>query len=179
MATAADLRRKKPATRVLAVVLDADTAEVIEMKFQAMGRVAWNALIEDHPATPEQQQAFVNEQLAQGVPPSKVERLRWHHDTFPPAAMAACLVDPKVTLEEAHEIWDDNDDWSIDELTKILVACVAVNETSGTAEWGKAFAAIPVSGTSSPQPTTTGSPTANGSHGRKTTKTKRSPTSGT
>ena len=171
------LHKKQPAERTLTVRQDSSGA-TIELTFRATGRIAWGALVESYPATDAQQQEFLDQQLMQGTPPTRCDRLRWNYDTFPPAAIAACCADPAgLTLEQATEWWT-SDDWSADELTKVMAACIAVNETSGTAEWGKASAATADSATSSPPATTTGSPTANGKAGPKTTKTKRSPTSG-
>jgi hypothetical protein len=169
------LKGKKPAERVLTVRQDS-SGKTIELTFRAIGRKPWGELLEAYPATDTQQQEALEEQLNRGVPPTRCERLRWDYDLFPPAAIAACCVDPAdVTLEQATEWWT-SDDWSADELTKVMAACIAVNETSGTAEWGKGSAATPASGTNSPQPTATASRTPSSKPGPKTTKTKRSRT---
>lgn len=167
-----DVLSKAPAERTLTVRQDA-TGKTMELTFRSIGREPWEKLIEDHPATDEQQQVALDEQLKRGVPPTRCERLRWNYDLFPPAAIAACCVDPAdVTLEEATEWWT-SEKWSADELTKVMAACIAVNESSGTAEWGKGSAATPASGTSSPPAASTASRSANGARGRKTTKTRR------
>lgn len=172
MATAADLLGKKPAQRILNIVVDPDEHKSIDVLIRSIGRKPWEKLIEGHPATDEQQNDFVQQQLRQGVPPSRAERLRWNHETFPPAAIAACLVDPVLTIDQAQEIWD-SERWSQDELAKLFAGCVAVNETSGTAEWGKGSAATRDSETSSPSAATTGSRTPSSKPGPRTTRTKR------
>jgi hypothetical protein len=63
----------------------------VPFRFRAMPRKAYRELIEAHP--------------------DPAGEKRWNDETFPPALIAACAVDPEMTLEQAttvYEKWDEN-----------------------------------------------------------------------
>lgn len=78
------------------------------------------------------------EDLIEAHPPPKAEKdeKRWNNDTFIPALMVACCVEPGLTLEHATEIWTGNDNgpawgkWSADQLA---AAAIDVNERASKA----------------------------------------------
>lgn len=85
----------------------ADLAERIEAasepyRFRKLGRLQWRALGDEHPATEEQRkEAETNSE----------RRLEMDYETFWPAAIAACSLDPVLT--EADVVWlrDGDDEW--------------------------------------------------------------------
>lgn len=139
MAAIDDLLAKKPRRRHVTVTVDPDTTPpaTVTLTFDALPREKWRKLIEAHPATDEQQNEYALAQQRQGIPPSKMQRLAWHADTFPPAAIAACAVDPELSVDDAQALWE-SDRYTDDELSRILSAVLAANESAeGTVAWGK------------------------------------------
>jgi hypothetical protein len=61
-------------------------------------------------------------------PPSKKDKdsgAMWNVETFAPAVMAACTINPPMTEEQALELWN-SDDWSRGELFDWFMACIDV-----------------------------------------------------
>lgn len=77
--------------------------EEVELTFQALSQVALDKIQGLHPPTPEQ--------TAKGMVFNK--------DTFPPALVAACSYDPKLSLKDANEIWN-SPEWSTGELNYLF-----------------------------------------------------------
>jgi hypothetical protein len=73
---------------LLAVEQEAEAATV-EFVIQPISATAWRRLIAEHPP-----------------PPGDLEGWRWDLETFPPAALAACTVDPAMTEKQASELAD-------------------------------------------------------------------------
>src|SRR3954471_16505238 len=67
----------------------------VTLKYQAIGMREYDRLVSKHPPKPEQ----------------RVDGASFDIDTFAPALISACAVDPEITLAEAKEIWN-SDDWS-------------------------------------------------------------------
>lgn len=115
---------------VLQAAIDAAQEEYDEnsVKFtaKALGRRKLDELVKQHAPTEEQQAAF--QELVKNAPlAAKNGELPYNTETLPPALLAAALVEPAFTLDEARELWD-SDDWSDAELATILNACWAVNK---------------------------------------------------
>lgn len=109
--------------------------------FQAIGNRAWEALKAAHPPTDEQQGAQRQEQLDRGVMPSKIQKLRWNPDTFPPALIAASAVSPKITPDQARRLWVD-DKRNPAELDKLFSAALLANESAAQVRLGKDWETI-------------------------------------
>lgn len=147
----AALLAKKPRTLSATVTVDPGPPAVnVTLTFQALPRDEWRALIEAYPATDEQQNEAVQAQARQGIAPSKIQRLRWNADTFPPAAIAACCIEPAgLSLSDAEAIWS-SPDYNDDELQRIFSAVLAANESAdGSVMWGKGSGTTPASGKNS------------------------------
>lgn len=85
------------------------TSEVT-MKFQAIGMRAYDNLVAKHPPKPDQ----------------RAEGSSFNMDTFAPALIAACAVEPEISLEEAKQIWD-SDDWSRGDVMVLFRNAVELN----------------------------------------------------
>lgn len=99
-ATLEMLRGKRRRTKDLKFKIGDD--EVV-LKFQAISAKELDALRSRHKPTMDQ----------------KMEGMQFNPETFPPALISACLVQPVMTYEEAKEIWD-SDDWSQGELATLF-----------------------------------------------------------
>jgi len=99
------------------------------MTFRGIGRARYDALQERHPPTAEQQ-LKTKQQLGTD------DKLAWNPDTFPPALIAACLVEPKLTEEEVQRLWI-SDEWNQAELATLITTALEVNSTRRTVELGK------------------------------------------
>lgn len=77
----------------------------VDLRLRALPRREYRALLESHPAVK--------------------EGADWNADTFPPALLAACLVQPEFTLEQATEIWDE---WETEEASRLFLAAYYLNE---------------------------------------------------
>lgn len=67
----------------------------LKMKFQAIGGKDYDKLIEAHPPTAAQ----------------KRQQASFNIDTFAPALIAACSLSPRLTVEQAEQLWV-SEDWS-------------------------------------------------------------------
>lgn len=87
---------------------EGDTA--LTLVFQAMGSKAYDDLIAAHPPTKEQ----------------KAQDAAWNPDTFAPALIAGCSVEPKIDDDTAVSIWA-SDSWSRGELMDLFMSVVRLN----------------------------------------------------
>jgi hypothetical protein len=114
---------------------------VAHFTFRSIGRAAFDALVDAHPPTPAQR--------AKAKSFGVNGEMQWNMDTFPPALVAACLVEPKLSAEEMLAIWRD-DSWNQVELNDLFLAAVNVNGTRRTVDVGKGSKSTPSSARSSP-----------------------------
>lgn len=63
-------------------------------------------------------------------------QLEFNPETWPPAIIAASLVEPELSTEEVQEMWDD-DNWTEAELLLLLGAAMEVNQQVRSVNWGK------------------------------------------
>ena len=80
--------------------------------FTSMGRVAFNALSAEHPAT--------------DADTARDPDAQWDAETFPPALIAASLTDPVMTVDEVTALFADPA-WNDAELAALVAAALAVN----------------------------------------------------
>ncbi len=114
----------------------AETGAVATFFFRAIGRKAYEKLIEEHPATEEQQREARERGANAGLAP-QLARLHWNADTFPPALIAAASYEPKISHEEAWEIFHVSEDWNEGELTTLFVTARSAQEGRDVADLGK------------------------------------------
>jgi len=107
IATFEDLINKPARTREIVLKVSED-AEV-SVKLKALGSKSYDDLLGQHPPTPEQ----------------KREGQTYNADTFAPALIAACAVEPALTPTEAKQIWNSAE-WSRGEVSELFIACVEV-----------------------------------------------------
>lgn len=96
------LRSKKRRTKTIPVNIN---GEDVEFELQALSAHELDKLQAKHQPTASQ----------------KLQGMAWNGDTFPPALVAACLVDPEVSAEEMTEIWTSGE-WSTGELSTLFNA---------------------------------------------------------
>ncbi len=113
-----------------------ETGAVVSFTFRSIGRKAYEKLIEDHPATSEQQKQAREDGQAAGLS-AQLSRLQWNSDTFPPALIAAASYEPKITDEEAWELFHVSDDWNSAELTSLFVTARDAQQARDVADLGK------------------------------------------
>ena len=82
----------------------------VTLKYQAIGMRAYDALVGKHPPKPEQ----------------RAEGNSFNIDTFAPALIAACSVEPEISLEQAKEIWN-SEDWSRGDVMVLFRNAVELN----------------------------------------------------
>lgn len=116
-----------------------DTDSVAYFKLRAIGRAAFDALVNAHPPT--------SAQRAKAKSLGLGGEMAWNPDTFPPALVAACLVDPEMTEDQARLLWED-DSWNAAETQALMDAALEVNGTRSIVELGKDSAKIRSSGPS-------------------------------
>lgn len=112
-ATSLDLlKKKKPVTREVTVVVQEDDGETVEVSlvFQSMGSKAYDDLVAKYPPTEKQ----------------KKEGLTYNIEKFAPALVAECCVEPEMSLDDAKEIFE-SDSWNRGELMMLFFAAVEVN----------------------------------------------------
>jgi hypothetical protein len=111
-ATIDELIHKPRSTTEFSLVLsdgNGGTNEVT-LKYRAIGMRAYDKLVAKHPPKPEQ----------------RAEGSSFDIDTFAPALIAACSVDPEITSDAAKEIWE-SDDWSRGDVMVLFRNAVELN----------------------------------------------------
>jgi len=88
---------------------DGETNEVT-LKYQAIGMRAYDRLVAKHPPKPDQ----------------RAEGASFDMDTFAPALISACAVEPEISLDQAKSIWD-SDDWSRGDVMVLFRNAVELN----------------------------------------------------
>ena len=76
------------------------------LRIRALSRRDYRTLLEAHPADDDKRD--------------------WHNVTFPPALIAACAVEPELTVDEATVIWEE---WEEFEADRVFLACYHLNES--------------------------------------------------
>jgi hypothetical protein len=110
-ATFADLQAKPKRMKEVTLRVPDEDGDVIEMvvTLKAIGAKAYDDLMAKHPPTG----------------PQKLENAQYNPDTFGPALISACSFEPRLTPNEAKEIWD-SEDWSRGEIMELFVGCIDV-----------------------------------------------------
>lgn len=110
--------------KMSALAVEAEAATVT-FTVEALGAPAWRRLVAEHPP-----------------PDDDLDGWRWNLETFPPAAVAASCVDPKMSEDQAAELAGRLSDgqWS-----KLWVAVMAVNLGDDIPKFDPAIAAHPTS----------------------------------
>ena len=78
-----------------------------DLRFRSIPRPDYRRLLDEHPPVDEAD--------------------NWNEDTFPPALIAACAVEPPFTLDEATELWNT---WDAGDAGQVFMAVWALNERS-------------------------------------------------
>lgn len=106
------LKGKRRASTSFSVYVTDDKGKQIELtlKYQAIGAKEYDKLVSKHPPTAEQ----------------RIEGAVFNIDTFAPALIAACCVEPEMTADDAQEIWD-SPDWSRGDLMVLFRNAVDLN----------------------------------------------------
>lgn len=110
-------------------------ATAIRFVMQAIGRNRYDALLKDHPPTPEQ----IEEAKKDG------ENISFNPDTFSFALIDACCVEPEHEPGEL-EAWlrdDPDEEWNMAEVADLFQAAVMVNVDRSRTDMGKGFKLIP------------------------------------
>jgi hypothetical protein len=82
----------------------------VTLKYQAIGMRAYDRLVSKHPPKPEQ----------------RAEGNSFDIDSFAPALIAACSVEPEISPSEAKAIWD-SEDWSRGDVMVLFRNAVELN----------------------------------------------------
>ncbi|MFO7164906.1 MAG: hypothetical protein DIU75_016375 [Mycolicibacterium hassiacum] len=123
---AAALRRAEQAVAEAQARLDACYADIV---LQALRPADLEALVAAHPPTAEQMEAARKQSRERGTDP---EWPAWNDDTFRPALIAACAVDPQRSAEEWAEFMAEC--LSEGEQTGLWRACLEVNHRERIAD---------------------------------------------
>jgi hypothetical protein len=82
----------------------------VTLKYQAIGMRAYDRLVSKHPPKAEQ----------------RAEGSSFDIDTFAPALIAACSVDPEITPTQAKQLWE-SEDWSRGDVMVLFRNAVELN----------------------------------------------------
>lgn len=108
-ATFDHLRKKRRRERVVQIpYVDDDGEDVtLEMRLRAISSRQYDKLIADHPPTPKQ----------------KEQGNIYNADTFAPALIAAVSLEPKLSVEQATELYN-SDEWSSGEIGGLFMEAI-------------------------------------------------------
>ena len=112
-ATLSDLLNKPVRSKTLTMKVPSEEEgeeQELTVKVRAIGQRAYDALLGEHPPTKKQ----------------KDNGDSYNIETFCPALISLSLVEPRITFEEASELWA-SEAWSRGELTGLFFTCVEVN----------------------------------------------------
>lgn len=106
------LKGKRRASETFSVYLtDEDgNKQEVELTYRAIGAVEYDKLVAKHPPTSDQ----------------RVEGASFNIDTFGPALIAKCSIEPEMTEKDALEIWN-SPDWSRGDLMVLFSHAVELN----------------------------------------------------
>ena len=82
----------------------------VTLKYQAIGMRAYDKLVSKHPPKPDQ----------------RAEGSSFDIDTFAPALISACSVEPEISAAEAKQIWE-SEDWSRGDVMVLFRNAVELN----------------------------------------------------
>ena len=112
------------AEKALEAEIEAQSDHAVDFQFRAVGRKVLDVLQKMHPPSAEEQEDHDLSMKAANKPTSKLA----HSPTsFPPALFHAAAVEPRMSLEEATELWD-SEDFSRAELGAIFDAAWNANQ---------------------------------------------------
>lgn len=106
------LKNKSRATTEFTLYVTDDAGKQVEvvLKFKAIGMREYDKLVGKHPPKPDQ--------VAEGA--------MFNIDTFAPALIAACSVEPEMDYTDAKSLWD-SPDWSRGDLMVLFRQAVDLN----------------------------------------------------
>lgn len=122
-------KARDEAKRALDAAMAAQDAEIVTIKFRAIGRKRFDALLDEHPPTKEQEQKAKDAGGEAG----------WNSDTFPPAVIAASAIEPELTIEQVMELYDD---WNASEIQLLFLAAYKVNTNRRVPDLGNGYGGI-------------------------------------
>lgn len=82
----------------------------VTLKYQAIGMRAYDKMVAKHPPKPDQ----------------RAEGASFDMDSFAPALIAACSIEPEISVEEAKKIWN-SEDWSRGDVMVLFREAVELN----------------------------------------------------
>lgn len=109
MATLDHLRKKKRREADVPITLQDDDGEDVQMtlRFRAISSRQYDKLVSEHPPTPKQ----------------KDDGAIYNINNFAPALISAVSLDPKLSVEDASELYN-SDDWSGGEIGGLFLAAL-------------------------------------------------------
>lgn len=105
--------------------------ETVSFTFRDIGRKRYDELVAAHPPTQEQKDDY----KAQDGPGN----LTFNPDTFPPALISACAIDPEISLAQATLICDT---WSEGDIQELFLCAIAVCKEKTSIPFGKSGSAV-------------------------------------
>lgn len=106
------LKSKKRARQTFTLFLSdgEGTMHELQMTFQAIGAVEYDKLVSKHPPKAEQ----------------RVDGATYNIDSFAPALISRCSVDPEMSEDDAQEIWQSSE-WSRGDLMVLFRNAIELN----------------------------------------------------
>ena len=101
--------------------------DLIEFSFRSIGRRRYEEIFEECPPTTKQKQEAAK---------NGEEEPQWNPETFPPAIIAASIVDPEMSEDDVYDMWESTD-WNQAELTSLFLAALTANAERKVVDLGK------------------------------------------
>lgn len=101
--------------------------DLVEFTFRSIGRRRYEEIFEECPATSKQKQEAIK---------AGEEEPQWNPETFPPAIIAASIVEPEMTDDDVYDMWESTD-WNQAELTSLFLAALTANAERKVVDLGK------------------------------------------
>lgn len=97
--------------------------------FRGIGRRPFDDLVDAHLPTKEQKERAKREGSGD---------ITWNPESFPPALVSAASVEPKLSVEEAQEIWE-SPEWNQAEIMAVFFGALNANSQRRITELGKDY----------------------------------------
>jgi hypothetical protein len=131
---------------------------VVEVTLRGMGRHRFDLLKRAHPPT----ELDIADAERVGI---EAKQLDFSTETFPPACIAATMIDPEtgepmMTEKEVRTLIWESDEWNDAEAQSLFLAALKANQARSSVDLGKAFGGTPASASSKPSATASENPAA-------------------
>ncbi len=126
VALTAAKREVEEARKALQDAYDEQVEATVEMRFRSIGRRAYEEILDQHKPSEEQRKEAEE----------KNTTVNYDYTTFPAALVAACCIEPKMTEEDALDLYNE---WNYSEFSVLFNAALECCTTRRVGDLGNVY----------------------------------------